>query len=249
MREDEIYLGVVTPMANEGEDAVRFVEAVLGECGGFRRATHFVVLDKVTRDNSRELLEAHGKREPRLNVVWAPECRNLVQAYIRGYREALAAGCDWVLEMDAGFSHDPIEMGRLIEPMKAGYDCAFGSRFMKGSRILDASLKRWILSRGGTLLANVLTGTQQTDMTSGYQIFRADVLQKILDIGLRSKAHFFQTEMKFHCRKLNYIEVPISYRSPSPRVSSGAIADSIRQLAALTKMSRFPGERERSFEQ
>ena len=103
----EIRLAIVCPMANEGEEGVRFVAEVLKRCSGFREARFLAILDNATRDGSTELLRELEKSEPRLTVVWAPENRCAVDAYIRGYREALAANAEWILEIDAGFSHQP----------------------------------------------------------------------------------------------------------------------------------------------
>src|SRR5258708_1122184 len=119
-------------MANEGLDAPRFVEAVLPFCEGFREVQFFAILDNATKDNSIVLVGELAGREPRLKVVWAPENRCAVDAYIRGYREALAAGHDWILEIDAGFSHQPEDIPKFFAAMEQGYDCVFGSRFMKG---------------------------------------------------------------------------------------------------------------------
>ena len=90
----EIRLGIVTPMANEGAQAVRFVAEVLRHCAGFREVLFFAVLDQATNDNSLELLRDFARTEPRLRVIWAPENLCVVDAYLRGYREALAAGAD-----------------------------------------------------------------------------------------------------------------------------------------------------------
>ncbi len=107
-----LRLGVVCPMANEERSAVRFAEAVLDECteAGFGEIAMFAILDTVSRDTTRAQLEEYARRRPELQVVWAPESRGVADAYLRGYREALAAGSDWILEIDAGFSHDPAEI-------------------------------------------------------------------------------------------------------------------------------------------
>ncbi|HEX8373144.1 MAG TPA: glycosyltransferase 87 family protein, partial [Chthoniobacterales bacterium] len=89
MARETVSLAIVTPMANEAEGAEAFIKAVLKECDGFRNVRHFVVLDNATKDNTREILENFAKTEPRLCVVWAPENRGVVDAYVRGYREAL----------------------------------------------------------------------------------------------------------------------------------------------------------------
>jgi dolichol-phosphate mannosyltransferase len=234
----QIRLGIVCPMANEGTEGVRFVTEVLRFCGDFRQAQFFAILDKATKDNSLELLRDLETREPRLRVVWAPENRNVVDAYFRGYREALAAGNDWILEIDAGFSHQPEDLPKFFAAMQQGYDCVFGSRFMRGSRLTDESLKRYCVSRGGTLLTNLLVGTKQTDMTSGFEMFSRAALEMVLAKGVQSRAHFFQTEIKVHCRNLRICEVPIHYSAPSPRLGASAVNDAFRQLWRLARESR-----------
>ena len=234
----EDYLGIVCPMANEGPDAVRFTKEVLQHCPQERAITFFAVLDNATKDNSVELLREYASAESRLRVVWAPENRSVVDAYLRGYREALSVGCTWILEIDAGFSHRPDEVPRFLAKTNEGYDCVFGSRFMPGGAITDKSMKRYLVSRGGTVLANLMLRTRQTDMTSGFELFSRRALKMVLARGIQSRAHFFQTEIKFHCRNLNYIEIPIHYRSPSPRLGSPALKEAFRQLWRLAKERR-----------
>jgi dolichol-phosphate mannosyltransferase len=232
----DIHLAVVSPMANEGEDGVRFVQQALAQCGGFRRLDFFAVLDNVTRDNSIELLREYARKDPRLTVVWAPENRCVVDAYVRGYREGIASGADWILEIDAGFSHNPEDMPSLFARMCEGYDCVFGSRFMPGGHFVRDNLKRYLVSRGGTWLTNLLIGTSQTDMTSGFQLFSRAALEAVLQEGIQSRAHFFQTEIKVYCRRLKFVEMPIVYRSPSPRLGSSALQDSLSQLSRLFRL-------------
>jgi dolichol-phosphate mannosyltransferase len=225
-------------MANEGAEGRRFVVEVLRNCPGFADVRFFAVLDNATKDNSLELLRALEESEPRLAVVWAPENRCVVDAYVRGYREALAWEADWILEIDAGFSHQPQDIHQFFAKMQEGYDCVFGSRFMKGSRLTDESIKRYIVSRGGTFLTNLLIGTRQTDMTSGFEMFSRQALQMVLDRGIVSRAHFFQTEIKVYCRNLRIVEVPIHYSAPSPRLGTSAVKDSFRQLRRLYSLRR-----------
>jgi dolichol-phosphate mannosyltransferase len=229
----DIQLAIVSPMANEGEDGVRFVQRALEQCARFRRLDFFAVLDNATRDNSIELLREYAKTEPRLTVVWAPENRCVVDAYVRGYKEGLASGADWILEIDAGFSHNPEDMPALFAKMREGYDCVFGSRFMPGAHFVRDNLKRYLVSRGGTWLTNILIGTSQTDMTSGFELFSRAALEAVLRQGIQSRAHFFQTEIKVYCRHLKFVEMPIHYRSPSPRLGSSALKDSLSQLGRL----------------
>jgi dolichol-phosphate mannosyltransferase len=232
---DRIKLGIVTPMANERDTAVDFVRAVLAQCGAFREVVFFAVLDNKCKDGTIELLRKYAEDEKRLNVVWSPENRCVVDAYVRGYREAMAAGCDWILEIDAGFSHKPEDMPKFFAKIGEGYDCIFGSRFCEGAKLTDMPLKRRIISKGGTVLTNLLIGTKLKDMTSGFEFFSRKAMARVLEKGIVSKAHFFQTEIKTHCRVFRCVEVPIHYSAPSNSVNNKVLKDAFSSLFRLFK--------------
>jgi dolichol-phosphate mannosyltransferase len=236
----DINLGVVCPMASEEETAIPFVNAVLEQCRqrAFKSVMFFAILDRACKDNTRALLEAHAPGEPQLRVVWAPENKGVVDAYVRGYNEALAGDCDWVLEIDAGFSHQPEDIPQFFDKMREGYDCVFGSRFCEGGNISDSSFKRKVISRGGTMMANLLLGTKLKDMTSGFEMFSRRALQAVLDRGIKSRGPFFQTEIKTYCRNLRIVEVPIQYRAASHDVNNKALKDSFSNLRRLFRLRR-----------
>ncbi len=239
----EIKLGVVCPMANEEASAVRFVSEVLDECAprGFESVKFFAVLDRVSKDRTRELLEELRRERPELEVVWSPENRSVVDAYVRGYREALNNGCDWILEIDAGFSHQPSDIPQFFDKMIDGYDCVFGSRFCRGGAISDSSVKRKLISRGGSVLSNLLLGTKLKDMTSGFEMFTRGALLEVIKKGIKSRGPFFQTEIKAYCRKLRIAEVPIQYRAASHAVGNQALKDSFSNLWRLFRL-RLQGQ-------
>ncbi len=233
VRLHDISLGIVCPMANECDTAVEFVNAVLDQCKGFNRVIFFAVLDNASKDGTIELLKKLQNQRLELNVFWSPENRCVVDAYVRGYREACNAGCDWILEIDAGFSHQPSDIRQFFDKMLQGYDCVFGSRFCKGGKFTDAPLGRYLISRWGSIAANLLLGTKLKDMTSGFEIFSNAALQKILDKGIRSRGHFFQTEVKAYCRNLRITEVPICYSKPSKHVNTTTLVDAFHHLFLL----------------
>jgi dolichol-phosphate mannosyltransferase len=238
LRASDINLGIVCPMANERESAVRFVRAVLEQCQpvGFQSVTFFAVLDCASKDGTVELLREMERDEPRLRVVWAPENRSVVDAYLRGYREAINGRCDWILEIDAGYSHQPSEIPVFFEKMNEGYDCVFGSRFCEGGRMEESPLKRRIISRGGSVLTNILLGTRLKDMTSGFEMFKRPVLEEVLERGIRSRGHFFQTEIKAYCRGRRIAEVPIHYRAASDSVNNKVLKDAFNNLWRLFRL-------------
>ena len=238
-RRSAINLAVVCPMANEGGNAAAFALATLEQCVGFHSVTFLAVVDRASTDNTREVLEDLARNNAAVVVVWAPENRCAVDAYVRGYKEAMARQADWILEIDAGFSHQPEDIPQFFDQMEKGYDCVFGSRFMRGGKITEGSSKRYFVSRMGTVLSNFLLGTQLADMTSGFEMFSRRAMRHILVRGIQSRAHFFQTEIKVYCRNLKIVEVPIHYKSPSPRMKSSSITDAFRQLGRLFFLRLF----------
>lgn len=242
-RYSHIFLGIVCPMANERDNAIDFVEAVLQSCGPFRfrRIQFFAIFDRVCTDGAYDLLRQHAKKVPELQVVYAVEDRCVVDAYLRGYREALAAGSDWILEIDAGFSHHPEDIPQFFGKMAEGYDCVFGSRFCHGARYEETSLKRRLLSRGGTWLTNALIGTRLDDMASGFELFTREALTAILKKGIRSRGPFFQTEIRTYAHALEIVELPIRYGAASHAMKMREIRDAFAGLERLIRL-RLRGE-------
>lgn len=227
---DDNKWALVVPMANEEPDFQPFTDALLKVLDRLKSGTVYFVVDDVSRDNTLKLCSELSKKDARFKTVWAPENRNVVDAYLRGFREALGNGHDYIIEMDAGLSHDPNTIPDFITALNEGNECVFGSRFIDGGSMTDSPYFRRVLSKYGTLASNLMLGTTLFDMTSGFQGFHANVVKKLVDYPLLSKAHFYQTEARYLLRKHRFIEVPIHYRSPSPRVSNRAIYNSLLVL-------------------
>ena len=239
MRYDDDF-AIIVPMANEGPDFGPFVNELKAVLDRLKKGRVYFIVDDVSTDNTLALCKSLSENDKRFVTVYAPEDRNVVDAYLRGYREAFDNGHPIIIEMDAGMSHDPMAVPSFLGALEQGNECAFGSRFMKGGSMQNSSFKRFALSRGGTLLANALLGTKLSDMTSGFEGFHRHIVKELLDHKFRSTAHFFQTELRYFLRSKKFAEVPIHYKTPSPRVSRGAIRDSIGVLLYyfLRRMAR-----------
>jgi len=225
-----LNFAVVTPMANEGVDFDPFIRALSSVFDSLGSGTCYLVIDKVSKDNTLELCQNLSNCDKRFVTLWAPENRNVVQAYMVGYRAAVANNHEFIIEMDAGLSHDPKAIPLFLKALADGNECAYGSRFMKGGSISDSSSKRSLLSKSGTLLSRVLLGLKLHDATSGFQGFHLSIVEKFLNYRLLSEAHFCHPEMRYLLRKKRYIEIPIHYRAPSPRVSSKVVSNSLEVL-------------------
>lgn len=225
-----INWAVIIPLANEEKDFERFAYELIFALNVLKSGTAYFIVDNVSIDKTLELCFSLSRKDSRFNTVWAPENKNVVDAYMRGYREAFDNGHDLIIEMDGGLSHDPKVLPQFLKALIEGNECAFGSRFMEGGAMIDSTFFRLTLSKGGTLLANLMLGSKLSDMTSGYQGFQRHVVEEILDYELLSKAHFIQTEIRYLLRNKRFAEIPIHYKFASKRISNKAVLNAARCL-------------------
>ncbi len=222
---------VVVPLANEEREFQSFIDQMTLVLDKLESGRVYLVVDTVSVDHTYELCQSISKCDPRYVTVWSPNNKNVVDAYRSGFSAALKNNHKYIIEMDAGLSHDPRAIPMFLRVLNEGNDCAFGSRYINGGSMSDSPINRRFLSKAGTILANTLLGTTMKDMTSGYQGFSSEILHKLLRAKLLSKAHFYQTEVRYLLRRQRYMEVPIHYSAPSPRVSKGAVLNSFVVLA------------------
>ena len=133
---------IVIPMANEESKFEIFVDALINTLDNLDSGKVYFVVDGVSKDDTRLLCEDLSRRDIRFVTIWAPENRNVVDAYLRGYQEALSNGHKIIIEMDAGLSHDPRAIPMFLRVLNEGNECAFGSRFINGGSIFDSNIKR-----------------------------------------------------------------------------------------------------------
>jgi dolichol-phosphate mannosyltransferase len=220
----------IIPMANEEDDFHPFTDLLAQMMDTEGTGKVYFIIDNVSKDRTLELARQLSEEDPRFEVVWAPDNRSVVDAYLKGFRVAYDNGHELIIEMDAGMSHDPRALPMFLRVLNEGNECAFGSRFINGGSMGDSPFKRRTLSKMGTVLANMLLGTRMRDMTSGYQGFHRDIIAKLLDYPLKSRGHFYQTEVRYLLRNHRIFEVPIHYQAPSPRVSPSSVKNAYKTL-------------------
>lgn len=221
---------LVVPMANEEADFNHFIDVLSSTLTSIGSGTVYLVTDNASHDKTVVLCDALSKKDPRYVSIFAPQNRNLADAYVAGLRAAYQEGHTHIIEMDAGLSHNPATIPEFLHLLAAGYECVFGSRYIHGGSIRNSPLQRRFLSKTGTVLSSILLGTKLHDMTSGYQGFHRDIAERIITYPLMSTAHFYQTEIRYLLRNRKITEIPIEYTSPSPRVSKRAIQNAYQTL-------------------
>ena len=106
---------------------------------------------------------------------------------------------------------------------------------MDGGSMREQPLYRRILSQGGTFLSNAVLGTALKDMTSGFEGFQRGILEQLHLDSFLSTGHMYQTEMRYYCRNLRTVEVPIHYVGTASSLKGSSVTEAIKILFMLKK--------------
>ncbi len=199
---------VVIPTYNERENLPALVQAVLDVDPDL----HILVVDDASPDGTGQVAEALARRSGRVRVLHRAGKQGLGTAYVAGFRYALEAGYERMVEMDADFSHRPVDLPRLLASSDVA-DVVIGSRNVPGGRIIGWSPLRHVISKGGSLYARFVLGLPIRDCTSGFKCFRRAVLEALDLDALRANGYAFQVEVNYACARagLRLAEVPIVF--------------------------------------
>ena len=183
---------VILPTYNEAANLERVV-AALRAVGG---ALHVLVVDDASPDGTGEIADRLAAADPRFHVLHRTRERGLGTAYLAGFQEALARGADALLTMDCDFSHDPAAVPRLVAAL-ADADVVIGSRYVSGGRIEGWPPHRRVISKSANWFVNTLFHLPAHDCTSGFRLYRREVVQQIPWERVRSTGYSFLVESLF----------------------------------------------------
>ena len=202
---------VVLPTYNEADNLAPISAAILE---ALPEAT-LLVVDDDSPDGTGRLADELAAADPRVRVRHRAAKQGLGRAYLDGFRVALDAGAERVVQMDADWSHDPGALPALLGPLEAGEaDLVIGSRYTRGGRVTDWGLGRRLISRGGSQFARLVLGLRPDDLTGGFKAWRSEALGAIPFEGVHSGGYVFQIEMTYRASRAGarVREVPITFR-------------------------------------
>jgi dolichol-phosphate mannosyltransferase len=198
---------VCLPTYNERENLERMLRSLVP------LDVRVLVIDDNSPDGTGELADRLAGELAGVSVLHRERKEGLGPAYLAGFREALRADAEYVLEMDCDFSHDPADVPRLIQACVDGADLALGSRYVAGGGTENWGTARRVVSAGGSLYARMLLGVGVRDLTGGFKCFRRRVLEQLDLDAIHSKGYAFQIETTYRALRAGYrvVEVPILF--------------------------------------
>lgn len=224
---------IVMPVANEEETMGAVLDEILAL--PYDNLYIYPVIDNYSKDRTEQIIREREKITDKVKCIFYKESRGVISCYLEGFRRALEDGAECIIEMDGGGSHSPKEIPQFIEKLEEGYECVWGSRFVIGGGIENHPLYRRLLSKGGTILSNIVLGTRLKDMTSGFEAFQRPVLEEMDLDAFLSHGHMYQTEMRYYCRNKRAIEVPIHYIGGSSSLKGSSVTEALKILFKLKK--------------
>ena len=200
---------VVVPTYNERPNLSTLVEGVLANGPNY----HLVIVDDNSPDGTGHLADELAARYPgSIDVLHRPGKGGLGPAYVAGFTHALGLHPDLIAQMDADLSHDPAALATLVDAASR-FDLVIGSRYVPGGGTHGWPLWRQQLSRTGGRYARAVLGAPINDLTGGFKVWRAPLLQQINLAGLHSDGYAFTIEATWRALQqgARVTEVPIMF--------------------------------------
>jgi dolichol-phosphate mannosyltransferase len=236
---------VIIPTYNESENIADIIKAV------FQLP---VVIDVLIVDDSspdgtagivKELQVQYNSQEQKLFLLQRKGKMGLGTAYIAGFKYCLAHDYDYIMQMDADFSHNPNDLPALLESCDSwGSGLAIGSRYATGVNVVNWPIGRVLLSYSASFYVRLITGIPIHDTTAGFVCYRREVLESIDLETVRFVGYAFQIEMKFLTWKYGFkiAEVPIVFTDRTrgqSKLSSGIFKEAFFGVVQMKMQSYF----------
>lgn len=221
---------VIIPTYNEIENISKIIQAVLDLEGDY----NLLIIDDGSPDGTAAAVKELMRNHPdRIYLIERAGKQGLGTAYITGFKWSLQQGYEYIFEMDADFSHNPVDLNRLYQECLSGHaDVAVGSRYVQGGRVENWPLNRILISYGASVYVRLITWMPVKDCTAGFVCYSRKVLEGINLDGIRFIGYAFQIEMKYRAWKKGFKirEIPITFidrKEGQSKMTKGIVKEAI----------------------
>jgi len=202
---------VIIPTYNEIEN----IEKIIRKVFSFEKVFHILIVDDGSPDGTAKIVKKLQNEFPeKLFIKERKGKLGLGTAYIAGFHWAIERKYNYIIEMDADFSHPPKDLINLYNACEIdGADLSIGSRYINGISVVNWPLGRILMSYYASMYVRIVTGMKVKDTTAGFVCYKRNVLETIGIDDIKMKGYGFQIEMKFRAHKYKYKikEVPIIF--------------------------------------
>ena len=237
---------VIIPTYNEKENIVLIIEAVFS----LPKAFDILIVDDGSPDRTAEIVKGLQDRfnttlETKLHLLERKGKQGLGTAYLTGFKYGLQNGYEFILEMDADFSHDPKELVNLyLSCADGGQDLTIGSRYITGVNVVNWPIGRVLLSYFASAYVRFITRMNIQDTTAGFVCYRRKVLETLQLDKVKFVGYAFQIEMKFLTWKYGFKlkEIPIIFTERTrgqSKMSAGIFKEAFFGVMQMTIQSWF----------
>ena len=233
---------VIIPTYNESENIIKIIEAIFT----IHPDINVLVVDDNSPDGtSSKVKEEIPKFKGKLDLITRGSKLGLGTAYLCGFEWAMKKDYDFIISMDADFSHNPSDLYRLYNNcVKEKNDICIGSRYINGINVVNWPLQRIILSYFASLYVRLITAMNIMDPTSGFVCYSIKSLQKLDLDEIKFNGYAFQIEMKFKLflKKLNLMEIPIIFtdrKFGKSKLNSSIIGEAVLGVISMKFKSFF----------
>jgi dolichol-phosphate mannosyltransferase len=198
---------ITIPTFNEAENIGRLVERLLA----MEKEIHVLVVDDSSPDSTAEAVKTlQPASSGRLHVIKRTGKGGRGSAVLEGFRFGLKGEYEYLMEMDADFSHNPEEIPSFFQKMNEGYDMVLGSRYLPESKIYDWGWKRTFFSRWANRYARLVLGIPMSDYTNGYRCYTRAAVQSLDMDVIEAKGYVVLSEVAYqlHLKGKRIGEVP-----------------------------------------
>ncbi len=204
---------VVIPTYNERENISVVIPKIFEQdLSAWVKDIHILVVDDSSPDGTADIVKSMISTNPKIHLLSRAEKKGLGRAYVAGFQWALKKNYDYIFEMDADLSHNPVYLRDFLAAIQ-DHDLVIGSRYVRGVNVINWPLSRLLISYFGNFYARVVTGMDIKDATAGYKCFRKETLAAIPLDEVSASGYSFQIEMNYRTWLLNkkIYETPIIF--------------------------------------
>ena len=232
---------VIIPTYNEKENAEKIIQSVFE----LDEPIHILIVDDNSPDGTAEIVRSLIPKHPeRLHLIEREGKLGLGTAYLTGFTWGLDRDYNYLIEMDADFSHDPKDLPRLVSACRDGAQVSIGSRYSKGISVVNWPIGRVLMSWFASYYVRKVLRMPIYDCTAGFICYHRGVLERIPFEWVKMKGYGFQISMKYFAYKLGYnvVEVPVIFvdrTEGTSKMSSGIFGEAFWGVLKL-RFKKFP---------